>query len=34
VGSGGDVDLHVPLPLLLTVGVVWLAAWAFRPAAG
>jgi hypothetical protein len=31
LGSNGDIDLHVPLALLLTVGVVWLATWAFRP---
>jgi hypothetical protein len=30
LGSHDGIDLHVPLAMLLTVGVVWLASWAFR----
>ena len=29
LGSHDGIALHVPLAMLLTVGVVWLAAWAF-----
>ncbi|WP_198588329.1 hypothetical protein [Geodermatophilus chilensis] len=30
LGSSGSLTTHVPLALVLTVGVVWLAAWSFR----
>ncbi|HEX2072444.1 MAG TPA: hypothetical protein VHF92_01560 [Geodermatophilus sp.] len=30
LGSSGAIATHVPGALALTVGVVWLAAWAFR----
>ena len=30
LGSHDAVAVHVPLALVVTVGVVWLAAWAFR----
>jgi hypothetical protein len=30
LGSAGSITVHVPLALALTVGTVWLAAWAFR----
>lgn len=30
LGSSGSIVTHVPLALVLTVGTVWLAAWAFR----
>jgi hypothetical protein len=34
LGSSGSIAVHVPLALVITVGVVWLAAWSFRsPAA-
>jgi hypothetical protein len=32
LGSHGGIAVHIPLALVLTVGTVWLAAWAFRPA--
>ncbi|RFU22422.1 hypothetical protein D0Z06_06165 [Geodermatophilus marinus] len=32
IGSAGDMTVHVPLALLLAVGIVWVTAWAFRPA--
>jgi len=30
LGSAGNLTAHVPGALLLTVGTVWLTAWAFR----
>ncbi len=30
LGSAGNMALHVPGALVITVGVVWLAAWALR----
>ena len=30
LGSSGSITTHVPLALVVTVGVVWLAAWSFR----
>ncbi len=34
LGSSGSITTHVPLALVVTVGVVWLTAWSFRsPAA-
>jgi hypothetical protein len=30
LGSSGSITVHVPLALVITVGVVWLAAWSFR----
>ncbi|MGR6967263.1 hypothetical protein ACU610_22665 [Geodermatophilus sp. URMC 61] len=30
LGSSGSIVTHVPLALVVTVGVVWLAAWSFR----
>ncbi|WP_448621389.1 hypothetical protein [Geodermatophilus sp. URMC 65] len=34
LGSSGSIGTHVPLALVVTVGVVWLTAWSFRsPAA-
>jgi hypothetical protein len=34
LGSAGSIGTHVPLALVVTVGVVWLTAWSFRsPAA-
>ncbi|MQA33987.1 hypothetical protein [Modestobacter roseus] len=30
VGSDGNMAAHVPGALVVTVGVVWLTAWAFR----
>lgn len=32
LGSSGRIALHVPVALLLSAALVWLAAWAFRPA--
>ena len=32
LGSSGSITTHVPLALVVTVGVVWLAAWSFRTA--
>ncbi len=32
LGSSGAIAAHVPTALAVTVGVVWLAAWAFRGA--
>jgi hypothetical protein len=32
VGSAGTITVHVPLALVITAGVVWLTAWAFRSA--
>ena len=32
LGSSGPITTHVPLALVVTVGVVWLAAWSFRTA--
>lgn len=31
LGSAGNMALHVPGALVITAGVVWLAAWALRP---
>ncbi|NEK60522.1 hypothetical protein GCU56_21930 [Geodermatophilus sabuli] len=33
LGSSGDIALHVPVAMVLTVGTVWLTAWAFWPSA-
>jgi predicted anti-sigma-YlaC factor YlaD len=30
LGSAGSVATHVPVALVLTVGIVWLAAWSVR----
>jgi hypothetical protein len=30
LGSSGSIATHVPLALVITVGTVWLTAWAFR----
>ncbi|WP_369132511.1 hypothetical protein [Modestobacter sp. I12A-02662] len=30
LGSGGNMAAHVPGALVLTVGTVWVTAWAFR----
>jgi hypothetical protein len=30
LGSSGTIAVHVPLALVITGGVVWLAAWSFR----
>jgi hypothetical protein len=30
LGSAGSIGTHVPLALVVTVGVVWLTAWSFR----
>ena len=30
LGSHGGIAVHIPLAMALTVGTVWLAAWAFR----
>ncbi|MGY1759992.1 hypothetical protein ACI79G_05185 [Geodermatophilus sp. SYSU D00779] len=30
LGSSGSITTHVPLALVVTGGVVWLAAWSFR----
>ena len=30
LGSAGSIATHVPVALVLTVGIVWLAAWSFR----
>ena len=30
LGSSSSITTHVPLALVVTVGVVWLAAWSFR----
>ena len=30
LGSSGAMATHVPLAMVLTVGTVWLAVWAFR----
>ena len=30
LGSHGGITVHIPLAMVLTVGTVWLAAWAFR----
>jgi hypothetical protein len=31
LGSAGNMGAHVPGALVLTVGTVWVTAWAFRP---
>jgi hypothetical protein len=32
LGSHGPITAHVPVALLVTIGVVWVTAWAFSPA--
>jgi hypothetical protein len=32
LGSHGMIAAHVPVALLVTIGVVWVTAWAFWPA--
>lgn len=32
-GSTGAMALHVPIAVLLTTGIVWVAAWSFTPSA-
>ncbi|MFW3170144.1 hypothetical protein [Geodermatophilus sp. CPCC 206100] len=31
LGSAGNIIAHVPVALIVTVGIVWLTAWAFWP---
>ncbi len=31
LGSSGNIAAHVPVAVLVTIGVVWLTAWAFWP---
>jgi hypothetical protein len=31
LGSSGQIAAHVPVALLVTIGVVWVTAWAFWP---
>ncbi|MGY1679677.1 hypothetical protein [Geodermatophilus sp. SYSU D01176] len=30
LGSHGGIAVHIPLAMVLTVGIVWLTVWAFR----
>ncbi|MGY1621304.1 hypothetical protein ACI789_03785 [Geodermatophilus sp. SYSU D00965] len=32
LGSSGQIAAHVPVALLVTIGIVWVTAWAFWPA--
>jgi hypothetical protein len=31
LGSSGNIAVHVPVAMVVTVGIVWLTAWAFWP---
>jgi hypothetical protein len=32
LGSSGQIAAHVPVALVVTIGIVWVTAWAFWPA--